>query len=193
MSAPLLVELRTEELPPKALAALGTAFARELRFTQGDAVFPVIVRRAKGSWRLGIGDATNIGQAERTADGRLAVVLDGIRQPVSVTRLGDSVVVRCDGETRRLGLPDPIASIGPALVMPATLSSTTTQAAGSAFICAAANRNRSGAGLPRATWVALNRCGPNRAARPVSSRRWTTLRASRATRAFSTATAKRCG
>ncbi len=44
-------------------------------------------------------------------------------------------------------------------VTPATLSSITTQRSGSTPIWAAANRNRSGAGLPRLTWVAEKICG----------------------------------
>ena len=51
--------------------------------------------------------------------------------------------------------------------MPGALSSTTRHAAGSTAISRAARRNRSGAGLPRATILALNTCGAKRSQRPV--------------------------
>jgi hypothetical protein len=51
--------------------------------------------------------------------------------------------------------------------IPAGLSSTTRQRSGAVVRRCAAYRNRSGAGLPRATIVALNRCSPKRLRRPV--------------------------
>ena len=53
--------------------------------------------------------------------------------------------------------------------IPTSLSSTTRQRVGSAAIVAAASRNRSGAGLPSLTMVALNRWGAKRSSRPVIS------------------------
>ena len=55
-------------------------------------------------------------------------------------------------------------------VTPGTLSSITTQRAVGTPISAAANRNRSGAGLPFVTWLAENRCGPKPSIRPVVAR-----------------------
>src|SRR4051812_44223628 len=51
--------------------------------------------------------------------------------------------------------------------IPAGLSSMTRQRSGAVVRRCAAYRNRSGAGLPRATIVALNRCSPKRLRRPV--------------------------
>ena len=57
-----------------------------------------------------------------------------------------------------------------AALTPGTLSSMTTTRAGSAFISRAANRNRSGAGFPRATITALKMFGSNRSSRPTMPR-----------------------
>ena len=57
-----------------------------------------------------------------------------------------------------------------AALTPGTLSSMTTTRAGSAFISRAANRNRSGAGFPRATMTALKMFGSNRSSRPTMPR-----------------------
>ena len=62
--------------------------------------------------------------------------------PIAVAAVG-----RC-GKTE-----DPLPAAR-AAAMPGAASSTTTQAAGSARIARAAWRNRSGAGLPRATMLA---------------------------------------
>src|SRR6185369_17903203 len=54
--------------------------------------------------------------------------------------------------------------------MPATLSSITRQFSGAARIRSAANKNRSGAGLPWRTCTAEKICGANRSYKPVRLR-----------------------
>src|SRR5271170_5762660 len=66
----------------------------------------------------------------------------------------------------RTGMPAATAA-----ATPMTLSSTTVQSAGCAPSCCAANRKRSGAGLPEATCMALNTCGSKKRNSPVSARR----------------------
>src|SRR5258708_8982481 len=57
-----------------------------------------------------------------------------------------------------------------AAVTPAKLSSITRQRAGDVRICSAANRNRSGAGLPLSTCTAEKMCGANRSYNPTRLR-----------------------
>ena len=54
------------------------------------------------------------------------------------------------------------------MLMPATLSSTTTQSTGAKPMVSAACRNRSGAGLPWRTMVALNMACSNSGSSPVA-------------------------
>ena len=86
MSAPLLIELLTEELPPKALAKLSTAFA--------DGVLAGLVK-------LGLVDAAAVVHPFSTPR-RLAVLIEGVRATADdVTRrdkvLPVSVGLQADG------------------------------------------------------------------------------------------------
>ncbi|MGE0225864.1 MAG: biotin carboxylase N-terminal domain-containing protein [Acetobacteraceae bacterium] len=83
--------------------------ARTLAFQVGDDPHPVTARSSGSDWALTIGDRTIVGSAVRLPDGRLDVMLDGVHRRVSVTVDGETRVVRTDGETWRLALPDPIA------------------------------------------------------------------------------------
>jgi 3-methylcrotonyl-CoA carboxylase alpha subunit len=83
---------------------------RELHFIDGDTAFPVRVQRHGAAWLLTAGERTLSSSATRASDGQLDVILDAMHERVSVTRLGDTVSVRRDGETYRLRLPDPIAA-----------------------------------------------------------------------------------
>ena len=87
-----------------------TVFARELRFTIGDFVWPVRIERLASKWRLSIGSVVLDATSERNSDGLLVMTLDGVRQQVFVSHSGDTVIVRLDGETYGLGLPDPLAA-----------------------------------------------------------------------------------
>ena len=65
------------------------------------------LRRSAGGWQIAAGAATLLGNASRAEDGRIAVELDGTREPAAITRLGEEVTLRWRGETWRLTLPDP--------------------------------------------------------------------------------------
>ncbi len=88
------------------------ASERELQFTidiDGPQL-PVRVRHTDAAWRLTIGDRIFTASATRGSDGRLDMTLDAVRERVSATRLGETVIVRRNSETWRLHLPDPIAA-----------------------------------------------------------------------------------
>ena len=105
---------------------VNAAPVRELAFHHGDAVFPVMVQRAGDWWRLAVGDQVVLGQVRRHDDGTLALVLNdrsgepevgrvippatqGVHSRAVVTRVGETITLRHDGDTYRLRLPDPIA------------------------------------------------------------------------------------
>jgi len=88
---------------------LNAAPVRVLDFHVGDTVFAVQVQRDGREWRLTAGERALRATASRGVDGRLDVVLDGMRRHAWVTRDGETVSVRRDGETYRFLLPDPIA------------------------------------------------------------------------------------
>ena len=71
---------------------------------------PVRVCRDGPDWQLTRGDRRITATAIRAPDGRMDIVLDDVRELVSVVRVGDTITVRRDGETWRLQLPDPIAA-----------------------------------------------------------------------------------
>ena len=79
---------------------------RVLNFSADDVDQAVQVACIGGNWRLRIGDRSVTATGGRRPDGRLAVVLDGRRFNVFANHLGESVVIRHDGETYRFHLPD---------------------------------------------------------------------------------------
>ena len=83
--------------------------ARVLEFHAGDTVFAVRLQRDAAAWRLTIGERCLRGTAARDSDGRLRITLDGAHHHVLVSRDGENVSVRWQGETFRFVLPDPIA------------------------------------------------------------------------------------
>jgi 3-methylcrotonyl-CoA carboxylase alpha subunit len=89
---------------------LNASFDRELPFIASGSPAPVRVCHDEQSWRLTVGDRSIGGKATRAPDGRLEIVLDDVREVVSVSRVADGVTVRRNGETWRLQLPDPIAA-----------------------------------------------------------------------------------
>ncbi len=125
LAAAALVELLTEAADADRLAAAGTdphspwhardgwwvnaQPPRALGFRHGDDACPVAAVHEPGGWRLTVGEHAISGSANRAADGRYRVLLDGRGETVSVTPDGDARVVRRAGETWRLVLPDPIA------------------------------------------------------------------------------------
>ncbi|HEY1935019.1 MAG TPA: biotin carboxylase N-terminal domain-containing protein [Acetobacteraceae bacterium] len=88
---------------------LNAAPDRTLEFRAGDTVFPVRVGHGAAGWRVAIGDHSLRATAERAADGSLHLVLDGVHSRALVSRDGETVSVRRNGETFRFGLPDPAA------------------------------------------------------------------------------------
>ena len=67
--------------------------------------------RAAAGWRIAASGAVFAAAgAARTADGRLAVDLDGARETVGFIRLGGTILLRRRGATWRLILPDPVAA-----------------------------------------------------------------------------------
>jgi 3-methylcrotonyl-CoA carboxylase alpha subunit len=80
---------------------------RVLELHAGEAVFPVRVRREANAWRLTIGERSTSAAGLRDEDGRLRMTLDGLVQHVLVTRDGENISVRWNGETFRFALPDP--------------------------------------------------------------------------------------
>ncbi len=89
---------------------VNAAFERELPFISGGAAIPVRVSRDGPDWRLSAGDHRVTAKAVRSPDGRMDIVLDDMRELVSVVRVGDNITARRNGETWRLQLPDPIAA-----------------------------------------------------------------------------------
>jgi 3-methylcrotonyl-CoA carboxylase alpha subunit len=89
---------------------LNADFERELPFIAGGTSMPVRVGRDGPDWRLTVNDRRVAAKAIRAPDGRLDMVLDDIREPVSVMRIADTITVRRNGETWRVQLPDPIAA-----------------------------------------------------------------------------------
>jgi 3-methylcrotonyl-CoA carboxylase alpha subunit len=89
---------------------LNVAFERELTFLDGDVAHPVLLRRVEPGWNLTIDGRSSTAFATRASDGRLDIIIDGVRERISVTRHGDMLMVRRAGETWRLRVPDPVAA-----------------------------------------------------------------------------------
>jgi len=83
---------------------------REIRFIAADTPYPVLVQRRHAAWQLSIGGSSHAASATQTADGRLDMLLGAVRERLSITRHGETITVRRDGETYHLRLPDPIAA-----------------------------------------------------------------------------------
>jgi 3-methylcrotonyl-CoA carboxylase alpha subunit len=89
---------------------LNAGFERELPFVVDGMPVPVKLRGDGIGWRLAMGDHHVSAMATRGSDGRMEMLLDDVREHISVIRVADTVTVRCEGETWRLQLPDPIAA-----------------------------------------------------------------------------------
>jgi len=76
---------------------------RVLPFEADDQVHAVALRADGSAWIITIGDRTLRGRS----DGDHAVILNGTRLPCAVARHDDTRVIRFQGETWRLRLPDP--------------------------------------------------------------------------------------
>jgi 3-methylcrotonyl-CoA carboxylase alpha subunit len=122
LAAAALVVLDDEAAEAEALAAdsadpyspwhardqwwVNAAPGRVLGFVADDTPAPVTVRREAGGWRID----GRLGSARKLPDGRYALSLDGVRSHVLAARDGESLILRLDGETLRLRLPDAAAA-----------------------------------------------------------------------------------
>jgi 3-methylcrotonyl-CoA carboxylase alpha subunit len=88
---------------------LNTEPERRLEFHAADTMFPVRLRREANAWRLMTAERCTSAAGLRDRDGRLRMTLDGVVQHALVTRDGENVSVRWNGETFRFLLPDPVA------------------------------------------------------------------------------------
>jgi 3-methylcrotonyl-CoA carboxylase alpha subunit len=89
---------------------LNASPTRVLDFATEDGPAPVTVRRDGQGWRIEAAGQALLGTAARLADDRYALSLDGLRSHVLAARDGQALVLRLDGETLRLRLPDPAAA-----------------------------------------------------------------------------------
>ena len=86
-----------------------TTLARTLEFVDGDTAYPVQVTREAAAWRVAVPSATGGSQIFDGAADNETIVLDGVRERLSVNRDGETRTLRRAGQTWRLRLPDPIA------------------------------------------------------------------------------------
>jgi len=77
-------------------------------FRCGAEEWAVSARRDGGGWQLGLGGRLLAAEAERAADGRLAVSLDGARRPVRVLEHGAVLAVFAGGESWMIEEVDPL-------------------------------------------------------------------------------------
>jgi 3-methylcrotonyl-CoA carboxylase alpha subunit len=89
---------------------LNASFERELPFIADGVPMSVRLRHDGTGWRLAMGDHRVSAMAARASDGRMEMLLDDVREHMSVIRVAATVTVRRNGETWRLQLPDPIAA-----------------------------------------------------------------------------------
>jgi 3-methylcrotonyl-CoA carboxylase alpha subunit len=89
---------------------LNVGFERELPFIADGVPMSVKLRGDGVGWQLALGDRRVTAMATQRLDGRMEMLLNDVRERVSVMRVGDTVTVRRNGESWRLQLPDPIAA-----------------------------------------------------------------------------------
>jgi 3-methylcrotonyl-CoA carboxylase alpha subunit len=89
---------------------LNASPGRVLDFIADDAHVPATVRREGAGWRIETGGHSILGAASLLPDGRTAVSLDGMHSHVLAARDGATLILRLDGTTLRLRLPDAAAA-----------------------------------------------------------------------------------
>ncbi len=89
---------------------LNAVLERDLPFLANGTPMPVTVQNDGPGWQLTARGSRISATATRAPDGRMDMVLDGVRERLSVMRVADSITVRRDGETWRLQLSDPMAA-----------------------------------------------------------------------------------
>jgi len=82
--------------------------SQTLTFRCGGEEWTVSARPDGAGWQLGLGGSEMAGEAERSADGRLAVTLDGERRLVRVLEHGVLLAVFADGESWMIEEVDPL-------------------------------------------------------------------------------------
>jgi 3-methylcrotonyl-CoA carboxylase alpha subunit len=126
LAAAALVVLEGEAAAAKAAAAasgdpwspwhardqwwVNASLGRVLDFTADEAHVPVVVRREDAGWRIEAGGQSILGTVTGLPNGRYALSLDGARSHLLASRDGEALVLRLDGETLRLRLPDAAAA-----------------------------------------------------------------------------------
>jgi 3-methylcrotonyl-CoA carboxylase alpha subunit len=84
------------------------AAPQSLNFRCGEEEWTVSARRDGRGWRLGLGERLSAATAEREADGRLAVTLDGVRRAVRILEHGAALAVFIAGESWIVEEVDPL-------------------------------------------------------------------------------------
>jgi 3-methylcrotonyl-CoA carboxylase alpha subunit len=84
------------------------AAPQSLNFRCGEEEWSVSARRDGRGWQLGPGKHRSAAEAERGADGRLAVTLDGVRRAVRILVPGGGLAVFADGESWIIAEVDPL-------------------------------------------------------------------------------------
>ncbi len=80
---------------------------RALEFFDEDTPHSVRLRRAGGAWLILSGATEITGAASRTIDGQIALTLDGARENIRATIVGELLTLRRRGKTFRFRLPAP--------------------------------------------------------------------------------------
>jgi 3-methylcrotonyl-CoA carboxylase alpha subunit len=83
---------------------------QDLIFRDGGEERLVCARAEAGSWLLQLDDRAILAQGERRADGALSVLLDGVREQITVLDQGAETAVFLGGESWRLTEIDPLAA-----------------------------------------------------------------------------------
>ncbi len=84
------------------------AAPQSLCFRCGAEEWTVLAQRDSRGWQLGLGERLMAAEAERGADGRLPVALDGVKLPVRVLEHGATLAVFAQGESWIIEEVDPL-------------------------------------------------------------------------------------
>jgi len=83
---------------------------REVTLIEGETAHRLAWRGAGAGWRLRVGGQAMAGEAARAPDGRIAIVLDGVREHLVATHQTGRLALRLRGRSWRFGLPGDEAS-----------------------------------------------------------------------------------
>lgn len=85
---------------------------QDLVLHNGSEEWLISATRERGGWRLQFGDAVVLGVLERSADGSVAIVLDGVRQPLRLLDHGPETAVFSDRASWQFVELDPLVASG---------------------------------------------------------------------------------